>query len=86
MDTAGLTSQLVELIRDEIAFDADDLGADTDLLLTGYVDSLGVIQIVDWLESNYDLTIDPIDVTLEHFQTIEKMVAYTAAKLAATAA
>ena len=85
MDTATLTSQLVELIRDEIAFDADDLAADTDLLLTGYVDSLGVIQIVDWLETALELTIDPVDVTLENFQTIDKMVAYTASKLAAAA-
>ncbi len=85
MDTATLTSQLVDFIRDEIAFDADDLSSDTDLLLTGYVDSLGVIQIVDWLETALELTIDPVDVTLENFQTIDKMVAYTAGKLAAAA-
>lgn len=53
------------------------LSADTDLLLTGAVDSLGVIRITQWLEDDLGIVVDPAEVTLENFQTVDRMVAYT---------
>lgn len=74
--TSPLADVLVEMIRTEINPAADDLGPDTDLLLTGYVDSLGVVRIVNWIEDELDVEVDPIDVTLENFQTVTAMVTY----------
>ena len=75
----GLGAELVALIVDEVgASDGEPVDEATDLLLTGIVDSLGVVQIVGWLEDRLDITIDPGDVTLEHFQTVERMVRYVA--------
>ena len=54
--------------------------ADTDLLLTGAVDSLGVIRITHWMEEATGHVVDPGDVTLENFQTISNMVAYLDAR------
>ncbi len=71
-----LAGRLIQLIQSEIALDADDLDADTDLLLTGLVDSLGIIQIVNWIEDELDVDVDPGDVTLENFQTVARMVTY----------
>jgi len=74
--TAPLADALVEMIRTEINPAADDLDSDTDLLLTGTVDSLGVVRIVNWIEDELDVEVDPIDVTLENFQTVTAMVSY----------
>ncbi|MDY7105948.1 MAG: acyl carrier protein [Actinomycetota bacterium] len=72
-----LAADLVKLIADEVAVhDEEPVETDTDLLLTGLVDSLGVIQIVGWLEDRLGITIEPADVTLDHFQTVERMVTY----------
>lgn len=72
-----LASELVSLIVEEVGVvDGEAVDADTDLLLTGIVDSLGVVQIVAWLEDRLGISIDPADVTLEHFQTVGRMVAY----------
>jgi len=68
--------QLIEFIESAIATEDDPIEADTDLLLTGLVDSLGVILIVDWLEEQLDLSIDPADVTLENFRRVSDMVTY----------
>jgi len=68
--------QLIEFIESAIATEDDPIEADTDLLLTGLVDSLGVILIVDWLEEQLDLEIDPADVTLENFRRVSDMVTY----------
>ncbi|MDH4171372.1 MAG: acyl carrier protein [Acidimicrobiia bacterium] len=75
--TIALADRLIELIRTEINPAAgDDLGPDTDLLLTGLVDSLGVVRVVNWIEDEMGVEVDPVDVTLENFQTVNAMAAY----------
>lgn len=71
-----LAESLTTFIRDEIVLDEIDLMGETDLLLTGAVDSLGVIRITHWMEETTGIVVDPGDVTLENFQTVDKMVAY----------
>jgi acyl carrier protein len=44
--------------------------------MTGLVDSLGVILIVEWLEQRLGITIDPADVVIEHFESVDAMVGY----------
>lgn len=79
-DLKDLSGRLVAFINGEISTAADSVASDTDLLLTGAVDSLGVVRITQWLEDNYGTDVDPLDVTLENFQTIDRMVSYVAAK------
>lgn len=73
---------LIEFIEGEIIVDDIALEAETDLLLTGAVDSLGVIRITHWMEETTGIVVDPSDVTLENFQTVAKMAAYLEAQLA----
>lgn len=76
-------NQLMEFISSEVLLIADEIGPDTDLLLTGAVDSLGVIRITQWMEDELNITVDPGDVTLENFQTVSSMAAYVATRTAA---
>lgn len=75
----ALAERLRAFIDDEIALDGDVAG-DTDLLLTGLVDSLGVVQIVGWIEDELETEIDPGDVVLEHFRSVDAMVGYLRAR------
>ncbi|MFK8025629.1 MAG: acyl carrier protein [Ilumatobacter sp.] len=75
-DSDELTQALIAFIQDEVAIATGDIAADTDLLLGGFVDSLGVVVIVGWLESRLDIRIDPADVVLENFLTVGDMVRY----------
>lgn len=70
------TDDLIAFISAEVATADDPIDPDTDLLLTGLVDSLGVILIVNWMEEVLAISIDPADVILEHFQTVRQMVHY----------
>jgi len=75
----AFAAALLELLNDELSLDPSALIAlDTDLLLTGLVDSLGVIQVVSWIEDELDTSIDPIAVTLENFQTPGAMIRFAA--------
>jgi acyl carrier protein len=72
----AFAERLKTFIQDEVVADDDPIDGDTDLLLTGLVDSLGVVMIVEWIETELEIAIDPADVVLEHFQTIDAMVGF----------
>ncbi len=75
--TDEFQAALLELINNEISLDSSiPVEAETDLLMTGLVDSLGVVQIVDWMEERLGLAIEPADVVIEHFQTVRAMTEY----------
>jgi acyl carrier protein len=67
---------LVAFIMADVALEEDPVDADTDLLMTGLVDSLGVVLIVEWIETELGRTIDPADVVLENFQTVGAMMEF----------
>ena len=71
------TNDLIEMINAEVSLDPDTpIDVDTDLLLTGLVDSIGVVQIVGWMEEQFSIEVEPTDVVLDNFQTVQAMVAY----------
>ena len=49
---------------------------DENLLLSGLVDSLGVMRLVRFLENAFSITVPPQDVTITHFMTIDTIVSY----------
>ncbi len=75
-DVTTLAADLCTFIDEEVSLDPDTpVMPDTDLLTTGLVDSLGAMEIVHWLEEGQGIEIDPVDITIDNFQTVEKMVA-----------
>jgi len=81
---SSIAAALVALINDEVSVAPEPVAADTDLLLSGAVDSLGVIRITQWMEDEYAIEVDPTDVTLENFQTVAKMATYLSSQLDAS--
>lgn len=85
LNMTELVEELLTLIAQDVGPAEEPLTPDTDLLLSGRVDSLGVVRIVHWLEERFDFSIDPADVTLEHFQTVDAIAAYVAHRPGAAA-
>jgi len=80
---SSFSVRLIEMIRSEVSLEPDEpIEPDTDLLLTGLVDSLGVVVIVQWMEQELGLTIPPADVILDNFQTVAQMVEYAEGRAA----
>jgi acyl carrier protein len=72
--------RLVAFIGTDVIGAGEPPESSTDLLMTGLVDSLGVVMIVEWLERELATTIDPGDVVLEHFSSVDAMLAYLRAR------
>jgi acyl carrier protein len=71
-----LTAELLTLVAEDISLTGEPITSDTELLLSGMVDSLGVVRVVHWIEERCGISVDPADVTLEHFETVGAIVAY----------
>jgi acyl carrier protein len=54
----------------ETLFDGQAVDFDEDLLLSGKVDSLGVMSLVAFVEENIDSRISASDITIENFESI----------------
>ena len=72
----SFADRLAQFIMTDVATGPDPVDADTDLVMTGLVDSLGVVLIVEWIERQLAIRIDPADVVIEHFESVAAMVAY----------
>jgi acyl carrier protein len=76
-EVTAFGDELLRMINTEVSFDpSEEITPETDLLLTGLVDSLGVVQIVAWMEDRLGIEIEPVDVVLENFQTVDRMLAF----------
>jgi acyl carrier protein len=54
---------------------------DSDALLEGGIlDSLGILEVVSFIGQRYGIAVEDYDLIPEHFQTIERMVAYIQTK------
>jgi acyl carrier protein len=68
MDNA---TRIRDFIRQEVLFEEDGTSLrDDTLLLDGAMDSLGLMQLVAFLEEAFGIEIDDEDVTADHFRTV----------------
>jgi D-alanine--poly(phosphoribitol) ligase subunit 2 len=72
---AAIHAQIVEIAR-QLGNDARKLRFDEEIPASGLLDSAGLMELMMWFETAYDLTIDQDDLTIANFGTIDAMVAY----------
>jgi acyl carrier protein len=72
------TQKIKQFIVDEYMPDVsvDELDSDFDLLTGGVVDSLGLLQLVAWLETEFDVTVDESQLGPESFRTVDAIKEY----------
>ena len=58
--------------------DAGAVNADTELLLEGFVDSISVVHLVNFVSQELGYEVPPEDVTIENFGTARLLSAYLA--------
>jgi acyl carrier protein len=63
----GIEEQLVTYFRENFAADVD--GA-TPLIESGVIDSMGVMELVEYLENSFGIEMDMDDLTVDRFGTI----------------
>jgi acyl carrier protein len=78
-DVVERTSQYV---REQFLYARTDVRLDEDDLLfeRGIVDSMGVVELVAFLESEFEILIDDDEVTEQHFRSLRSIADYVCSK------
>jgi acyl carrier protein len=78
----SVTSELEAFIVDEITLGRGirEIEPDEDLLSRGIIDSLGVTQLVEFLEDRFGIVVADEDLTPANFQTLKSIDAFVACK------
>lgn len=69
MDNVG--ADIKEFVKKEFMTGGRELHDDTNLLEEEIIDSLGIFTLVSFVEDNFGVKVEPEEVNLENFETVE---------------
>jgi acyl carrier protein len=82
MHTTDIQLEIYKFVVDNFMFgQAEGLGNDESLLQKGVIDSTGVLELVNYLQENFDITVEDDEVVPANLETINGIVAYVGKKL-----
>lgn len=62
------------------------IGDEESLLRTGVISSLGMMEVVEWVESTYGVSVDPDEITEQNFDTVRGIARFVMSKASVQAA
>jgi acyl carrier protein len=77
-----LRARVRSYIVDELLVDQGQAGVGDrqELLLSGLLDSLAVVRLVSFIETDLQVRVPPEDVTIDHFEHVDAIVTYLQAR------
>jgi acyl carrier protein len=79
-DDVSAAVEVEEFIVREIAPDLGSITHDLDLLAGEVIDSLGIMQLITFLEERYAIKVDDEDLDPENFRSVDTIVAFVERK------
>jgi acyl carrier protein len=78
----SVAADVEKFIVEEIALGTgiESVGHDEDLLAQDVIDSLGIVELVAFLESRYGIKVGDDDLLPENFSSVNSVVAFVEAK------
>ncbi|MFO1137470.1 MAG: phosphopantetheine-binding protein [Paracoccus sp. (in: a-proteobacteria)] len=66
---------LISYVQTELNID-EPIAGDTELFSTGMLDSVSMVGLISFIESKGGVDVQPADVTLDNFDTIDAILDY----------
>jgi acyl carrier protein len=78
MNTEKINEKLLDYFKNNVLYgDAvNELNEDTSLVDEGYIDSTGIIELVAFIESNFDVRVRDNEIIPENFDTLGAISCY----------
>lgn len=73
------SSRLIEFIKDTLQVESI-IDHDSKLFSTGELDSMSMMQLIGFVETEAGIEVRPDDVTLEHFDTVASILRFATDK------
>jgi len=69
----NVANEVLGYIRTQLSVDCPDIDLDCNLWTEGYLDSTAILELILWLESTYNITIQNEELTSENFATLRNI-------------
>jgi acyl carrier protein len=69
----NIASEVLTYIRTQLSTDVSKIDMDCNLWTEGYLDSTAILELILWLESTFNITIQNEDLTPENFATLRNI-------------
>ena len=80
MDTNQRIRNQVQKLAKALGRPPREVGDDEVLPSSGLLDSAAILELILWVENEFDLEVDQEDLSLDNFGTVRKMVEYIEAR------
>jgi len=78
-----IEEQIRQFVLQNLYFSEDTpIGDEDSFLKTGVIDSMGVMELVTFVQSKFGVTVAPSEVVVEHFDSIRQIARFIQRKLA----
>jgi acyl carrier protein len=83
-DTETVKKQLLAFVEDNFLYLKPDVEVSTsdDLMALGVIDSLGFVELVEEVQSQYGVTVTDVEITEENFGSIDAIARFVERKQA----
>jgi len=77
-----IEEQIRQFVLQNLYFSEDTpIGDEDSFLKTGVIDSMGVMELVTFVQSKFGVTVAPSEVVVEHFDSIRQIARFIQRKL-----
>jgi acyl carrier protein len=82
-----IEERLMSFISSQLKFEGQthEIAVDTELVKSGLLDSLRVLELAAFIQAEYSVEVNEIDLTMSNFQNVLKIAAYIRDKAEAIA-
>ncbi len=79
---SDIVQKIRQFIFDNFLFDAgeEDLGNDDSFLEQGVIDSTGVLEVVEWLEETFEITVEDEELVPENLDSVNLLARFITGK------
>jgi acyl carrier protein len=80
-----MTEEILDFINDQLlgGLEIGSITVNDDLLGTGWIDSIGMMSLIAFIENRFEIKIPPQEMTIENFKTVNDISTYLKRHLAA---
>ena len=75
--------KILNHLKDKVGLDISSIKPDTALFTSNLLDSFSLVELILFVEEEMNTKIDPEDVRIENFDTVEQIMQFAASRKAA---
>jgi acyl carrier protein len=83
MDSQDIKDKLLFFLQNNVLYNEsiDEIDHDISLIDNGYIDSIGIIELVTFIEKTFQIKVHDHEIIPENFDSISKIYSYISGKV-----